>query len=383
MPDNIEARPALLWERDGVVAAAVNPGPGTLFREGSVAVGHLYDPHERWWEPGSPVPDGAYALCRVAERRIELLTDLYASRTLWYAMTDSLFLASSSQRALVALLGGFELNHEAVSWMLSSGYLPPGAGWDVRLRRVPPACRLTLDRRRWTLDASASRHPRRAGRGHRGGAHRAPARRHPGRLRPSRGAVGDLAPGALGRHGQPQHPRRGLCAPANDRPASPGVARRPGAIAKNDAAIGERVADHFGLPHSFYPTDFTGEPLDRVLERFLAVSEGQLDHFEAYTDGLHMWKLLFESGVEGVIRGDEPTQGYQWHYPSEELSRLRAQAQMVADYPPTHAIHRLGLAPQTWPENLRRRTGRSRARPTADGSSRSSGRRRWPRRSTT
>ena len=129
--------------------------------------------------------------------------------------------------------------------------------------------------------------------------------------------------------------------------------------AKNDAAVGERVAEHFGLPHCFYPTDFTGEPLHLVLERFLAVSEGRLDHFEGYTDGLRMWKLLFESGVEGVIRADEPTQGYQWRFPSEELARLRSQAQLVTDYPSSHVIRHLGLAPQTWPDGLRKRAGES------------------------
>ena len=112
-PDNIEAHPPSSGTGDGAVAAAVNPGPSTLFREGSIAVGHLYDPLGPWWEPGSAVPDGAFALCRVAERRIELVTDLYASRTLWYVKTADLFAASSSQRALVALLGSFEPNDEA------------------------------------------------------------------------------------------------------------------------------------------------------------------------------------------------------------------------------------------------------------------------------
>ncbi len=356
-PDNIRVRPALLWEKDGVIAAAVNPGPSTLVRDGSVAVGHLYD-HERWWEPGYAVPDGAYALCRVAERRIELVTDLYASRTLWYVLTDGLFAASSSQRALVALLGGFELNDEAVSWMLSSGYLPPGAGWDLRLKRVPPSCRLTLDRRRWTLDQASHAIPISPAKG--------TEEEHVDRLR-------DAVLDACARLEVPWATwRLALSGGMDSRSIVSGLVRagkRPTCItwgrkaarrdAKNDAAVGELVARHFGLPHCFYPTDFTGEPLHLVLERFLAVSEGQLDHFEGYTDGLRMWKLLFEAGVEGVIRGDEPTQGYQWRYPSEELSRLRSQAQMVADYPPTHVIHRLGLAPQTWPGNLRRRTEES------------------------
>ena len=124
---------------------------------------------------------------------------------------------------------------------------------------------------------------------------------------------------------------------------------------KNDAAIAQRLAGRFGLEHRFYATDFTDEPLDRVLGRFLATSEGRLDHFEAYTDGLRMWQLLFESGVDGIVRGDAPSQGYRWYYPSEGQVRLRQQAHMVEDYPPEHLIHRLGLASQTWPDDMRKK----------------------------
>jgi hypothetical protein len=335
------------------VAAAVNPGPETLFRDGSVAVGHLYDP-ERWWEQGSVVPDGAYALCRVDDRSIELVTDLYASRTLWYVLTDDRFLASSSQRALVALLGDFHPNPEAVSWMLSAGYLPPGASWDARLRRVPPACRLSLDRRRWSLGQASHAIPVSPVDG--------TEREHIDRLQR---AVLD----ACARLDLPWGTwRLAISGGMNSRSILVGLARagrRPTCITwgcraarrdpRNDAAIGSRLAGSFGLPHAFLATDFTGEPLDRVLGRFVAVSEGRLDHFGGYTDGLAMWKLLVESGVDGVIRGDEPTQGYQWKYPSTTLCRLRAQAHLVGDYPAGHAIHRLGLAPQTWPANLHKR----------------------------
>jgi hypothetical protein len=313
---------------------------------------------ERWWEPGSPPPDGAFALCRVGAGSIELTTDLYASRTLWYALTDDAFLASSSQRALVALLGSFALNREAVSWLLSSGYLPPGAGWDARLRRVPPGCRLTLDRHRWALDEARHTIPFAPAEG--------TEQEHIERLR---GAIFDVC----ARLDVPWPAwRLALSGGMDSRSILLGLVRagkRPACITwgctaalgdrKNDAVIADRVADHFGLPHRFYPSDFTGEPLDRVLGRFLAVSEGRLDHLSAYTDGLQVWKLLFESGVEGIVRGDEPSQGYRWYYPSEGQSRLRAQAHLIADYPPTHAIHRLGLEPQTWPEALRRRAGES------------------------
>jgi hypothetical protein len=357
-PDNIDPRPPHVYQKGGLIVAAVNPGSDLLAHDGSVCVGHLYEPQERWWEPGAPEPDGSYALCRSDDRSVELVTDLLASRTLWYVLTDDAFVASSSQRALVALLGSFELNREAVSWMLSSGYLPPGAGWDGRLRRSPPACRVVLDRRRWTITTT----------------------RHPIVISPAAvsedQAVGRLFDAVLESCARLDVPwsewRLALSGGMDSRALLFGLlnaGQRPRCITwglksarqdpKNDAAVGERLADYFGLQHTFYSTDPAGEPLDRVLRRFLAISEGCLDHIDAYTDGLRMWKQLFELGVAGVIRGDEPSQGYRWYHHSERQARQRSLAHMIEDYPPAHTIHRLGLAPQSWPDELRQRPDES------------------------
>jgi hypothetical protein len=358
VPDNIEPHPPILWEQDGVVAAAVNPGPSTLFSQGSVAVGHLYEPRERWWEPGALPPDGSYALCRVGDGRVELVTDLYASRTLWYAMTADLFLASSSQRALVALLGSFELNDEAVSWLLSDGALPPGAGWDARLRWVPPASRLTLDRTRWSLDEA----------------------RDPIPISPSPGTedeqverLRDAVRDACARLDLPWESwRLALSGGMDSRSIALGLVRagvRPVTVTwgraaarrdyKSDAVIAGVVAERLGLQNVYYEVDFTGEPIDRVLGRFVATSESRLDHFDAYIDGLRMWRRLVEWGVEGIVRGDAPSQGFRWYYRSEEQLRVRGVGFLLSDYPPSHPIHRLGLAPQTVPDRLRRRPGES------------------------
>jgi hypothetical protein len=357
-PDNIEPRPPHVYEKGGLVAAAINPGPSLLAREGSLCVGHLYEPHERWWEPGAPVPDGAFAMCRADDRHVELVTDLLASRTLWYVLTDNAFLASSSQRALVALLGSFELNEEAVSWMLSSGYQPPYAGWDRRLRKVPTACRLVLDRERWTIDAT----------------------RHPVPISPApvteNEAVRRLLDAVMESCARLDVSwsewRLALSGGMDSRGILFGLlnaGKKPTCITwglesarqdpENDAAVGERLARYYGLQHAFYSTDHTGESPELVLGRYLATSEGRLDHFDAYTDGLRMWKQLFESDVVGIVRGDEPSQGYRWFHHSEVQARQRCAAHMIEDYAPTHAIRRLGLAPQTWPDELRRRADES------------------------
>ena len=63
--------------------------------------------------------------------------------------TSERLIVSTSQRAVVALLGGFELDRGAVSWLLSSGSLGPDCSWDSRVRRLPGDSRLILDRRTW------------------------------------------------------------------------------------------------------------------------------------------------------------------------------------------------------------------------------------------
>lgn len=46
--------------------------------------------------------------------------------------------------------------------------------------------------------------------------------------------------------------------------------------------------------------------LERFLRslRYLLCGEGRVDHIAGYTDGLALWKSLAESGIRGIIRGD-------------------------------------------------------------------------------
>jgi len=106
---------------------------------------------EAWWIPGSPAPDGSYALFRAGPKQVELLTDVLASRTVWYVQTEDLFIASTSQQANRFFLGDYRPNVAAYPWMLSAGNLGPGYGWDLRLRPVPGDARLRLDRATWKI----------------------------------------------------------------------------------------------------------------------------------------------------------------------------------------------------------------------------------------
>ena len=131
----------------------VNPVPGVRIAPGGVCLGALFEDAD-WATVGAEAPDGTYAILRHDDGAVELLSDTFGSRTVWYVHTEALFLASTSQRALVALLGSFVPRAETATWLLAAGNLGPDCGWDERLRRLPIATRLRLDRRTWTLSTT-------------------------------------------------------------------------------------------------------------------------------------------------------------------------------------------------------------------------------------
>ena len=153
--DNIEPRPPAFVRQAGLSAALLNPSAAARMHGASIAIGTLLEPRDDWHVPGAPLPDGSFALLRADESRVELAADSVGSRTLWYALTDHELIASTSQRAIVTLLGSFEPNRDALPWMLSSGTLGPTAGWDARLHRVQPGERVVLDRARWRLESKS------------------------------------------------------------------------------------------------------------------------------------------------------------------------------------------------------------------------------------
>jgi hypothetical protein len=300
-PDNLPPIPPHIVASGGVVTCITNPSDLVAVRGCSLAAGHLIDAGA-WERPRSGVPDGAYALFRSDEAFVEIISDTVASRTVWYAMTDQLFVAATSQRAIVALLGSFEFNQAVIPWMLVNGTLGPGLSWDKRIRCVPGATSLVLDRMAWTLNsytepvvftpdpASESEHYRRV----------VAALRHAigaARVADSQWAIA-LSGG--------MDCRTILCC-LKDTQGLRGVTWGLRASRKdksNDAYIAPLLARHFGLDHRYFETDRSAEPLERIFQRFIVNGEGRIDHVSAYMDGFDLWRKLAGSGVQGVIRGD-------------------------------------------------------------------------------
>lgn len=331
-------------------ASSAGPKPG---RDDGACVGVLFGEPAAWWRVGGAAPDGTCALARWDERAVELLTDACATRTLWYAQTEDAFLASTSQRALVALLGDFELLPEAVSWMLSAGHLGPEVSWDARLRRLPPNARLTLDRASWTHAVTEERLEWAPLAGDRAS--------HIARVQTALGSVCaaldlDLERWPLALSGGVdsrvllaelvRQGRRPRCLTWSTRASL----RNP----LSDVTIARVITRRFGVEHEVVVLDPDPGGVEAAVNRFVAANEGRNAEYAGYVDGMALWRHLFDAGVTGVLRGDE-AYGAAYHPATHENTRRGVGGAMVRDYPEGHLVRTLELASQTWPERLQPR----------------------------
>ena len=297
--DNITPRAPVVVHESGLAAALLNPSGAARMHGASIAIGTLLEPRDDWHVPGAALPDGSFALLRTDDAHVELAADGVASRTLWYAHTDHALIASTSQRAIVTLLGSFEPNRDVLPWMLSSGTLGPGESWDSRLHRVQPGERLLLDRASWRLtstteppefvpDEAASR---------------------AAQLERLRETVDDacrrwsfdarkwvltLSGGTDSRSLLCMLRHRGIETVTWGVPDS---AYQDG----NDAHIARLLASAFAVPHRFFAIDSHADTAEVVLERFLAAGEGRVARISGYVDGFRIWKTLFDEGYDGII----------------------------------------------------------------------------------
>ncbi len=347
--DNIDPRPPAFFSRAGISAALLNPSSATRMQGASIAIGPLLDPRDDWHVPGAPLPDGSFALLRADEAKVELAADSVGSRTLWYALTNHELIASTSQRAIVTLLGSFEPNRDALPWMLSSGTLGPTAAWDSRLHRLQPGERVVLDRTRWRLESRTEPlvfEP-----------DDAPRETHLERLRAAvietcrrwsfdaRKWVLTLSGGA---------DSRSLLCLLRDRGIRsvtwglPNTTEQDG----NDAQIARRIANALAVPHRFFAIDSSAGAPDVVLERFLAAGEGRVARISGYVDGFGIWKTLFDEGYDGVIRGDEAFGSVSVSSPFQ--ARYTASLTTLSDFFGADECEAFELPAQPLPEALER-----------------------------
>lgn len=351
-PDHLDAHLSVQTSA-GLVAGALNGARAVRRTPGGLLLGAAGVDGD--WDRIGARPDGSFAIARWSDDAVELVADVLATRTIWWAVTDQAFIASSSQVAIVSLLGDLQFDEAVVPWMLATGTLGPGGGWDRRIVRVPPDGVVRLDRRAWSISAeadaadfSADLDPKAATLALEAAvAESFDAMALDGaewRLPLSGGADSRGILQQLLRSG-----RRPSCVTWG----RPEAATRAG----TDAAVARRLAVEADLPYEYLVIEPGAVAPDLLVERFLANGEGRIDHLAAYLDGFEIWRTLHERGIELVVRGDE---AFGWTAVGDERqARASVGLHLLSDFYSAEERVALGLSDHDVPSELARTAGES------------------------
>lgn len=242
----------------------------------AVCLGMRHSSGRNWALPHTEVPDGSFCLVRANENTLQLVTDPTGSRTIWYLLTDDYFIASTSQRAIVALGRSFCRNEHASAWMLSAGAPGPGYSWDKRIQMVPPNSVLSFSIAKWTLNESIGTYEYSAEKLSTDNFTKnllnafdevfsVVGRYSPDWIIPLSGGVDSR--GLLLLLPEPrcfQYVTWG----AQDAVNNP----------KSDASVAARLVDHYDLAHRHIPLNNNIEDPALFFEKFLAAGEGRVSH---------------------------------------------------------------------------------------------------------
>lgn len=310
-PDNIDPPDPAVAIHDDIAYGIMNPNR-TLRIEGSnVLMGDLFGEFPNWQMPLSEFPDGSYALFRTNDQVCEIVADVVASRTIWYYQDQEVFVASTSQRAIVMYLENFEFNEKVIPWMLSTGSLGPDFSWDKRLKRVLSDSSVVLDKKNWKISvenkAAGFKAIKRPAMGHREILDSAIK----STFKSLNIDVGNWVLPLSG--GYDSRAILLYLLETNEKAKNIDTItwglESSQNIKGNDAKVAKDLALKLKVNNKYYHTDLSDEPIEIIVNRFISLGEGRIDHLAGYMDGFHIWKTLFEDGIQGIIRGDE---GFGW-----------------------------------------------------------------------
>ena len=356
-PDNITPSEPMIKVNGNVAFGVMNPNSTLTMNGGSLLMGKIFEKDENWSVPLQAFPDGSYALFRDGEVHFEIVSDPVASRTIWYYLDESIFVASTSQRAIVMFIHDFEFNEKVIPWMLSSGILGPSHSWDKRIKCVPPNSSIILNKNEWVITAKTNPiefNPANIS-----------DEQHEELLKESlkttfKSLDLDYSKWTLPLSGG--YDSRGILCMLLE--TSPDVNQlntitwglsSSQEIKGNDALVARELANQLHVGNKYYTNDLTNEPIDTIISRFILLSEGRNDNVSQYMDGLSMWKSIFEEGIQGIIRGDE---GFGCKpYSSKLAVRINQSYALCSDFLNLKGFKRHGLCTQELPCHLNQRKG--------------------------
>jgi hypothetical protein len=355
MPDNITALPPKIVYDQGIIFGIFNPSASLLIKGSSICLGSIFGQAHEWWKPLQEYPDGSFALFRGNSRYVEILSDVVASRTVWYFKNDAIFIASTSQRAIILFLKSFQFNEAVIPWVLSAGNLGPEHAWDSRIKRLGGDSSIILDRLYWTLTTKVNEHSFSPS--------KALDQEHDYLLRRVLKDTFNLIELDYSKWVLPLSggfDSRGILCLLKEIDALKTITwgLNSSLLKKtNDAYIARSLANFFNLQHEYYEIDISNEPIERIFNRFFICGEGRVDHISGYMDGFEIWRTLFARGVHGIIRGDE---AFGWLPVSSPLDVRRGLGiSLWSDFPNLRKLEEFGITEQKLPSDFDRKQDES------------------------
>lgn len=285
------------------LCAIYNPVSTIQIDNSSVCLG--YTPNSDWknFDVRGEDIEGSFAIFRNTKIGFQIANDMVASRTVWYYFDEHVFIASTSQRAIVTYLGSFEFNEQVVPWMLSSGTLGPGFSYDRRLKMVEPNSLITLNKDSWEISVDKKK---------------VYLENTFVNIKEAKKALSEALETVFNKFDLDY---KKFVLPLSGGYDSRGIllflkntkglrtitwgAKESRNIKGNDAFVANQLANKVGVENVFFESFNPSLPIQDVLNRFLNCSEGRTDQLEGYMDGMLMWKGFFENKYDIIIRGDE------------------------------------------------------------------------------
>ncbi|MCF1750128.1 hypothetical protein [Mariniradius sediminis] len=317
-PDNLVPNPHKIHLNGKCAYGILNPKNNISFKNDSVSLGVFFGNCENWSSPGTEVPDGNFALFRSNENMSEIITDVSASRTIWYYFNDEVFIASTSQFAITKYIDSFVINRLVIPWMLTTGTLGPGNSWDERIKKMPPNSLLTLNHSNWSIELFTEQIPFGNPKSKEIGQEELNEKIFESFRSIDLGGVNWTLPLSGG------YDSRGILfylKSTIDEKIKTITWGLPDSIEDrtSDAYIAKRLTDLLDVSNNFVKTDFSQETFQIIFERFVKNGEGRIDHISGYLDGFKIWNDLHEGGIDLIIRGDE---NFGWHSAATEKDVL-------------------------------------------------------------
>ncbi len=358
--DNITSNPTFIYSGQNIIFGINNPVIKLPHHHLNILLGEPFKKGS-WEIIGEDYPDGNYALFRTDNDFLEVVCDTLGTRTIWYYQDEKVFISSTSQRAIIQYLGDFQFDERVIPWIISSGSLGPQHSWDKRIKRIPADGSLLLNKRNWRVEIKA--------RTVTFSNSNKSDEEYEELLKETlidtfRYLDLDFSEWIVSLSGG--YDSRSILSLLKisgknfDQIKTVTWGDKFSLKEKgSDVSIAKKVAKSYQVENKFYDTGdgSVSEEFETIIDRFLKLGEGRNDKIPAYLDGFKTWKILFEAGNKGVIRGDEVF-GYNKIYSSLTVRDFMGLT-LCSDYTNLSKYKYINNLEQKLPEEYAQQPGES------------------------